>query len=151
MTVVDEAARAAIERAVTRVLVRYAHAVDRRDYEGVAACYWPDATDRHATFEGDAVAYVAWLREVLPAIEVSTHQFANILVEPESATSARSETYCTNVLVHPGVDDEGRQRHTTAHLRYLDRYEARDGEWRIIAREVVTDWSRDERVLPFVR
>lgn len=147
----DEADIAAIERAITRVLLRYAHAVDRRDYDAVAACYWPDATDRHATFDGDAVAYVAWLREVLPAIAVSTHQFTNVLIDVESATSARSETYCSNVLVHPGRDAEGRERHTTAHLRYLDRYERRGGEWRVLAREVVTDWSRDDLVRPFVR
>lgn len=147
----DESEVVAIERAVTRVLLRYAHAVDRRDYEGVAACYWPDATDRHATFDGDAVAYVAWLREVLPGIETSTHQFTNILVEVVSADEATSETYCCNVLVHPGRERDGRVRQTTAHLRYLDRFARRGAEWRVIAREVVTDWSRDELVRPFVR
>ena len=40
MSAVDESV---IERVITKLLLRYAHAVDRRDYDAVARCYWPDA------------------------------------------------------------------------------------------------------------
>ncbi len=139
-----------IEREITRLLLRYAHAVDRRDYDAVAGCYWPDAVDEHATFRGNAVDYVAWLREVLPAVAVSTHQFTNILVDVESATEASSETYCLNVSVFASADDSP-DRLSTAHLRYLDRFECRDGAWRISDRKVVTDWSRSETPPPMIR
>ena len=139
----DDAQRAAVERHVTRVLVRYAHAVDARDYEAVAACYWPDAHDEHADFSGDAVAYVAWLREVLPPITTLTHQFTNVLVEVHSAASATSSSYCTNTLVFSGAPGEP-DTHTTSCLRYTDRFEQRNGEWRIIERRVRTDWFRVE-------
>ncbi len=140
---VDEPTRAEIERLVTRVLVRYAHAVDARDYDGVAACYWPDAHDEHADFSGDAVAYVAWLRDVLPPITTLTHQFTNVLVDVQSAVDATSAAYCTNTLVFAGAPGEP-DTHTTSCLRYLDRFENRDGEWRIIERRVLTDWFRVE-------
>jgi ketosteroid isomerase-like protein len=140
---VDDDERAAIERQVTRVLVRYAHAVDARDYDAVAACYWPDAHDEHADFSGDAVAYVAWLREVLPPITTLTHQFTNVLVEVHSPVAATSSAYCTNTLVFAGAAGEP-DTHTTSCLRYVDRFEQRDGEWRIADRRVRTDWFRVE-------
>ena len=34
----------------------------------------------------------------------------------------------------------------TWHGRYLDRYERRDGEWRIAARVCVHEWTRTDRV-----
>jgi hypothetical protein len=147
---VNDADEAAIERQITKLLLRYAHAVDRRDYDAIARCYWPDATDEHATFQGNAIEYVAWLREVLPALAVSTHQFTNMLVDVQSHTQASSETYCLNVSVFAS-DDDSPDRLTTALLRYLDRFERRDGEWRISERRVVTDWSRSETPPPMVR
>jgi hypothetical protein len=147
---VNDVDEAAIERLITKLLLRYAHAVDRRDYDAIAGCYWPDATDEHATFTGNAVDYVAWLREVLPALAVSTHQFTNMLIDVRSSTDASSETYCLNVSVFASSDDSP-DRLTTALLRYLDRFECREGEWRIIERHVVTDWSRSETPPPMVR
>lgn len=147
---VNDVDEAAIERLITKLLLRYAHSVDRRDYDAIARCYWPDAIDEHATFHGNAVEYVAWLREVLPPVAVSTHQFTNILVDVHSATEVSSETYCLNVSVFRSSDDSP-DRLTTVLLRYIDRFACRDGEWRIIDRRVVTDWSRSETPPPMVR
>jgi hypothetical protein len=146
----NQADETTVERIITKLLLRYAHAVDRRQYDAIAGCYWPDAIDQHATFHGNAIDYVAWLREVLPPIAVSTHQFTNILVDVHSLTEASSETYCLNVNVFRSNDDTP-DRLTTSLLRYLDRFACRDGEWRISDRRVVTDWSRSETPPPMVR
>ena len=58
------------ERAITRVLNRYAQGVDRRVFEQIAACYWPDGTDNRV--EGSIADYVEWLREVLPNVSTSS-------------------------------------------------------------------------------
>lgn len=137
----DDIERAGIERAVSRVLVRYAHAVDAKDYDAVAACYWSDAHDEHADFSGDARAYVVWLREVLSPIRVLTHQFSNVLIDVESPTAATSVAYCLNTLVIDGAPPT----HTTSCLRYHDRFERRGDEWRIVDRRVTTDWFRVEQ------
>lgn len=141
-----ESDQAAIERAITRVLLRYARSVDRRDYDGISACYWPDAIDDHGSFHGDAVAYVAWLRKVMPNVERSTHQFTNILIDVESPTRASSETYCLNVNVF-AASGERAETQTSSHFRYLDRFEKRGGEWRISGRRLETDWYRVENPL----
>ena len=41
----------------------------------------------------------------------------------------------------PNRDTSGRWRETIAHGRYLDRYEKRDGVWRILYRKIIYDWS----------
>ena len=146
MSIAPENQTAAIEREITRVLLRYARSVDRRDFDGIAACYWPDAIDDHGSFHGDAVAYVAWLRKVMPNVAVSSHQFTNILVDVESATTASSETYCLNVNVFAATAERP-ERHSSSHLRYLDRFEKREDSWRISGRRCVTDWIRTENPL----
>ena len=44
---------------------------------------------------------------------------------------------------HPVYDEQaGRETHALAGGRYLDRFERRDGEWKIADRRVVLDWTR---------
>ncbi|MBY0400747.1 nuclear transport factor 2 family protein [Myxococcota bacterium] len=125
------------ERAITRVLHRYAQGVDRRRFDQIRDCYWPEARDDHGSFQGGVLEYVAWLEKVLPNVAVSSHQYTNVLIDVElEAGTAESEAYCLNGNVFP----DGRHLHH--HLRYLDRWQRRDGEWRIAYRRVVTDWSR---------
>lgn len=125
------------ERAITRVLNRYAQGVDRRDFEQIRDCYWPDAHDSHGSFQGDRDAYVAWLVRVMPNVATSTHQYTNVLIDADpAAVTAESEAYCLNVNVFP----DGKQLHHG--LRYLDTWQRRDGQWRIFRRTVVTDWSK---------
>ena len=133
----SELDRLLAERAITRVLYRYAQGVDRRDFEQVTACYWPDGYDSHGSFEGTIPDYVAWLQKVLPAVAVSSHHFGNVLIDVDlAAGTAKSEAYCDNASVFP----DG--RHLQLFLRYLDEWQRRDGEWRIARRKVVEDWSR---------
>lgn len=130
------------ERAITRVLHRYAHTVDRRDFDGVQACYWEDGYDEHEGFAGPVPEYCAWLREVLPRVDTSTHQFTNVLIDVDpSGDAATSEAYCLNATVW-GPDERGRARQLLSGLRYLDTWQRRDGEWRILRRQCVADWRR---------
>ena len=130
------------ERAITRVLNRYAQGVDRRVFEQVAACYWADGSDNRV--EGSIADYVAWLREVLPNVATSTHQYTNVLIDVDLAAGiANSEAYCLNVSVFADAVAQGRTRLTTC-LRYLDQWRCRDGEWRILRRVVVRDWAIED-------
>jgi len=126
------------ERAITRVLYRYAQGVDRRDFAQIESCYWPEGHDAHVGFDGPVREYVAWLRTVLPRVAVSSHQYGNVLIDVDlEAGTATSEAYCDNDNVFP----DG--RHRELFLRYLDVWERRDGEWRILRRQVLQDWARE--------
>ena len=130
------------ERAITRVLNRYAQGVDRRVFEQIEACYWPDGSDNRV--EGSTADYVNWLREVLPNVATSSHQYTNVLIDVDLAAGAgQSEAYCLNVSVFADPEAQGRQRLTTC-LRYLDDWRQRDGEWRILHRVVVRDWAHED-------
>ena len=135
LTVNDLLARAEI----ADVLQRYARAIDRVDLERVAACYHPDAWDDHNFFKGPVADYVNWLGERLRRHAATTHFFGEPLIRLASADVAQADTYCTvHQLSQP--DASGRRTMTVGGLRYLDRFERRDGEWRIANRKVVFDW-----------
>lgn len=57
---------------------------------------------------------------------------------------ARSETYA--VAFHRYTDAEGNPTDMWAGLRYVDRFERRDGQWRIRKRVCAYDWRRTDRV-----
>ncbi|KAF6789006.1 hypothetical protein CSOJ01_14906 [Colletotrichum sojae] len=64
------------------------------------------------------------------------HQIGHSLIEiAADGVSARAETYCTANIVVGGEGSEW----MTLLVRYVDRFEKRDGEWRIAHRVVVYD------------
>jgi 3-phenylpropionate/cinnamic acid dioxygenase small subunit len=131
--------------AIRDVVLRYCRAVDRRDYEGVRACYHPDATDHHGSYHGGVDGFVDRIRVELPKCERTFHVVANILVDRVTDDSARCESYALAYHRLPPRDDRGPRDRVVA-LRYLDRFERRDGEWRIAERTCLCEWTRTDLV-----
>ena len=67
--------------AIQDVLFRYARAVDRLDYDAIAACYFDDAVDVHGGYTGDAAGLVEDIRARHRTIDSSQHFISNVLVE----------------------------------------------------------------------
>lgn len=131
--------RRVIDRAaITDVLMRYARAVDRLDLELLKSVYHPDADDDHGAFKGKGHAFAEWAMQVLSRLHVSQHRIANVLIELEGDI-AHVESYF--MALHIAGD---RQTQVSAWGRYVDRFEQRDGEWKIARRRVVLDWSKQE-------
>ena len=131
----SEADRVTAEADITRLLHRYAHAVDRGDLDTVRSCYWDDGRDTHPEFSGTADEYVAWLRQVLPGVQRMTHQMTTVLVDVDAdAGQATSLAYCLNMLI------TAESRHTLQALRYTDHLARRGGEWRVLDRVVDRQW-----------
>lgn len=128
------------DREIRNLLYRYCRGVDRLDLELVRSCYWPDAVDDHGGFRGGVDDFIAWIGRLLPRNDVTTHQLTNILIEPgETDDVARVETY--GMADHQTVGGPDAHNATIA-FRYLDRFERRDGEWRIADRFCTTEWVR---------
>jgi hypothetical protein len=72
------------------------------------------------------------------------HFVGNLAVEVAGDT-ARSEAY---VLAHArlAATDDVPARDNTVALRYVDDLERRDGEWRILRRICVYEWTRTDEV-----
>lgn len=133
------------ERAITRVVQDYTRAVDRFDWELLRSCYWPGATDDHGTFTGDVDAFVEYLQHLMPRFERTFHQLGQILIDLDLEVGiAAAETYAT--AHHRIVGADGGAQDMVGGVRYVDRFERRDGEWRIAARVVAYDWHRTDLV-----
>ncbi|BAN00923.1 nuclear transport factor 2 family protein [Ilumatobacter coccineus] len=139
----DEATNARMERLldvqeITEVLYRYAAAVDRLDADRLATCFHPDATDDHGLFAGPVDEFVPWVMGHVGAWVSTQHDITNPLVDVRG-DRATSECHWNGWYRYHDGDGASDELHCG---RYVDRFERRDGVWRIAHRTCVTDWSR---------
>ena len=135
----DPMARVVAEAEIRRVIACYCRGIDRLDLDTVRACYHPDATDEHGSFSGTVDEYLEWVSRLLRRYRSTMHFLGQQLVEFDSPTSARVETY--GVSFHESDDTDPRLNLTTG-FRFVDRFERVGGHWAISRRVAVTEWSR---------
>jgi len=114
--------------------LRYCRGVDRLDPDEMRSAYWPDAIDEHGSFNGNAHEFVDHCMTAHLKWRATMHCVFNHLVEVESEEQARGEVYNVTYLFR---SDE--EIVDTWWGRYLDRYEQRNGEWKIIHRVCVNE------------
>ena len=136
MTLEDLLAREEIRQ----VVLNLARGTDRLDHELIRSCYHPDAVDDHNDFRGGPVEFADWVLEVLPHFQATSHVVGPPAIELDGDI-AWVETYC--VAHHVGNPDEsGAASDMVLGLRYVDRFERREGAgWRIAHRVCAFDWS----------
>ena len=126
------------EREIRDVILRYCRGIDRMDAALVRSCYHPDAVDDHGSFSGDVEAFLAWVWPLLRRYTMTMHFVGNLLVEVDGDVAA-AESY--GIAFHRS--DAGRPNlNLITGFRFLDRFERRQGSWRIARRTAVTEWSR---------
>jgi len=127
--------RAAIEDA----LRSYCRGIDRLHAPSITAAFHPGAVlvdygPTSSTIEQFADYAVAALGKRFAATQ---HRISNVTIEIDG-DHARVETYVLAYHVEEG--DGGRRLHTFSG-RYIDRFEERDGAWKIARRTLRNDWS----------
>lgn len=125
--------------AIRDCLYRYSRGVDRCDEEMLRSAYWPDAHDDHLSFAGAREELIAWSLPILRGMDQSMHMIANIMIRIHGET-ADVESYYYGFH---RITQDSRARDSIGSGRYVDTFERRDDEWRIIRRLVVVDWFRD--------
>lgn len=126
------------------VLMRYCRGVDRNDRDLIASAFHPDAVDDLGSMQlrGSEIADRLGQGQRRGCM----HFVGNVLIELDGDV-ARCESYWVSFqTVERAGDDYSRIRGA----RSIDRFERRDGVWRIAARTVVDDWSRLDKVLETV-
>jgi SnoaL-like domain len=135
-------------QAIYDVIVRYCRGVDRSDADLVLAAFHEDAIDNHfgvvLPFREAIGTLKAARSGSAPSKTTSMHSIGNVLIELDGDI-ARCETYVTVVVRIPRDDDAIDWTHAG---RYVDRFERRNGEWRIAYRTVVYDLERFDNVVP---
>ena len=116
--------------AIEDCLKRFARAVDRQDWKAAREAYHDGAWDDHGFFKGPPDAFLAHIEKLHAAQRHSMHFNTNVLIEFQSPERAFVETY---VLVLQRFDD----RRVTASARYLDVFEKRKNQWRVVHRTLV--------------
>lgn len=131
------------EAEIKDLQMRYCRGVDRMDFELLRACFHPDATaEYHAATDVDG--FIEMGRQTLPRYVTTTHNTGNQLVEVNGDT-AWAEHYAVATL-RLAADEQHPERDFVAGVRYVDRLECRDGDWRIARRVLIRDWARVDPV-----
>nr|WP_087574124.1 nuclear transport factor 2 family protein [Sphingomonas sp. CDS-1] len=121
-------------------IMRYCRGVDHCDRDLVLSAYHSGATDDHGFFQGSAEEFAKAATTVGGEYEVVRHIICNEYVEfDEHRTDvAYSETVTVGSLLSRKKEEYWL---AVSSCRFLDRFEERDGQWKIAAREVVLDWE----------
>jgi ketosteroid isomerase-like protein len=129
------------KQALYELVVRYCRAVDRADAELLRSVYHEDAIDEHGAFVGTREELVDFLGASTMDVERRPsplqHAISNALFEIDGDV-AYGETYVEVRRVEGGV------RYIEGHGRYVDRFERRDGEWRIAHRIAIAEYVAAE-------
>jgi hypothetical protein len=126
---------------IRSALTRYCPGVDRADAALIRSAFHPDATDSHGELSGTGWELADRLAAEHGKPGAGGHHITNVYIELDDADYARFESY--GLAFHPHEDaGVGGQLGIFAG-RYLDRFERRHGDWRIVERRVVNDWSRE--------
>lgn len=139
---VDEAqlAQVVAKSAITDCLARLARGEDRRDADLIRASWWPDASFDYGVNKGSFPEYLDWVVPGADAITNTQHVLGQSHLEWDGDFAARVET---QVISYHRVDMGAGEQDTVIGGRYLDRFECREGDWRIADRTMLYDWFQD--------
>jgi 3-phenylpropionate/cinnamic acid dioxygenase small subunit len=120
------------------LLMRYGRAVDRRDVDGVAACFAADAGYDGSLGNGTIGSMLAALRELIPRYERTMHLLGTQVIEINGDT-ARCETYG---IVYQRLRETDGPKDLVVGVCYLDELACREEGWLITKRTARVDWQR---------
>jgi ketosteroid isomerase-like protein len=139
----DRVAALLDKQEIHETLLRYFRGIDRCDAELIASAFHPDAVAEHGPnqFTGADIGErtSTGMREHYRA---SMHFTGNQMIELHGDV-ANVETYNFNYHLQ---DREGREELFVRAIRYVDRLERRDGEWKIARRRVICEWDSIEPI-----
>jgi hypothetical protein len=120
------------KQAITEVLYRYCHAVDRIDPVLGSQIWHEDGLALYdGVFEGTGPGFIDFVFEVHRNCDATSHQLTNVLIEVDG-DRAESESYVTACIRAGGVD-------VIVRGRYIDTWSCRSGKWRIDERRYTND------------
>ena len=130
----------AAKQAIYELSCRYMRGLDRLDRELLASVFHPDASVNYGFFKGTAAEFVDFAMRALASHRANHHMIGQVLIEVRGA-HAEGEVYfqAFHRVVQSGLESD-----LFISGRYVDRYELRDGAWKIAFRSELNDWARTE-------
>ena len=138
---------------IAEVIAIYCHAIDRRRWELMDQLFHDDATYAFGTINGTWREFVGIAQALVGPLPATHHQLGQTAFQIDG-DRATTETYMT-ATHHVPADappdgpfaGRGHSYQLVMAGRYVDRFERRDGYWRIAHRTGITDWQT-EHVFP---
>jgi len=121
---------------IVEAMWRYSHAVDRHDNAMMEGLFWPDCEISYTNlFTGDRAKFLTWANPHHEEAYINHQHHTTVHVIDIDGDTASAEHYCIVFL----------QRRDGSILlssgRYLQQWERREGEWRILVREFMPEMS----------
>lgn len=126
------------KQAIYELSCRYMRGLDRTDAELLRSVFFEDAYCEYGFVNGSPDVFIDYAIGALQEHKANQHMIGNVLIEVEGE-EAFGEVYFQayhKVEGEQGFDD------IIISGRYLDRYEKREGEWKMAYRSERVDWSR---------
>jgi len=128
---------------ITAVLYRYARGWDLLDEQMIRSCFFADAEHQHSSFKGRSHDFITRALPMVAGTRSTSHAISNVMIEI-SGNAAVSDCYF--LAHHRRVNAEGSDEEDYfLGGRYLDRFEQRDGVWKIARRRGLNSL---ERIVP---
>ena len=149
------------KQAISDQIMTYARALDRWDETMLRSVFHPDSQHAHGfvgpssdpslpSTPGVPQDFVAYAFDVLRTHTRTHHQLGNIFIELDG-DDAYAESYFTAYhRMRAKGDPQAAENACDTEMdflvggRYLDRFQKRDGIWKISHRTGLTDWMRTE-------
>jgi hypothetical protein len=146
------------KQAIQEKIHLYCRAIDRLDGEQLRSVYWPEGTDDHGSFTGNAHEFADFImgdlrKRVIDGMHAIMHSV--IAVQGNFATA---ESYYWAYQLCPGGTEAVAEffgaSYAAAHAavidtphdfycggRYIDLFEKRGAEWRVLKRKITNEWN----------
>lgn len=131
---------------IQELMAVYARALDDRDYDGIAACFAPDAVVEYAGFSGvleGAGPIAAHMRRALEPLDVTQHLFANFIIDVDRDTASLR---CEIIGQHIRHDAPGGETYLSGG-RYEVALHRNDGAWQFARLRAHSVWGSGNREL----
>ena len=141
-------------QAIQEVMLRYARAVDRADAGLMNSIFWPEGVDNHGMYDGTASGFFERALRARDDPARARHHLIGVpRILSREGDQAKVETYFIFVGVYGAGENDnlGTIKRDTIGFnsgRYRDLFEKREGQWKVLRRLTVYDWSQSSPYEP---
>lgn len=124
---------------IVEVLYRYCHACDHMDEEALRSCFHPDSHHTHGPYDGPTSDWIPAALQWLKGRVAVSHMVTNPLI---TVIGKRAVSDCHFVAYNRLPRAGNTAEELVVKGRYIDRFENRDGTWKIAHRLGIHDLER---------
>ena len=124
---------------IQEILYRYCRAIDRIQMDILASVFHTDAGISRNGTPFPVADFIAEVAKRHPTVPKASHMVTSFLIDFTGPDSAFCESWCLAVEQRPNDGDPSQSTDHVVRVRYGDKFERRDGVWRIAERTFIVD------------